>query len=493
VALGAGRSRLARQLLTESLAFTAIGGTVGCALAQAGMAAVTAVAGPTLTGWRHIDMGNSTLAFAVGVSVISALLFGLAPVVQSLRSSPVEAMRDCGRGDSSATQPRLRSALVIGQTAVAVALGISAALLLQSYSRMRTLRTGIRTEGLITASLRLPDSRYGMGPERARFYDDLLGRLRDIPGVRVAGATSALQLESKGEGSMTWPEGGPIDAKHPPIVKNRNISPDYFRVLGIPLVAGRGFSQADDATAPKVMLVNESFARTYYPAGQAIGRRVTYTSEHVTAQIVGIVADVRPRMIDAAPQPEMYFPYMQRSRHEMALVLRSSLPLAVLERAMRKELSALDPEQALYDVRTMDEVMSDVLSRPRFTTSMVAFFSAAALLLAAIGIYGVLSFTVSRRSREIAIRLALGAQTGEIRAMVVGYSLKVVAVGIAIGIPLSLGLARFSATLLFGVTSGDPLTMVLVASVVLGVGWLAAFLPARRAARVDPMRALQSD
>jgi putative ABC transport system permease protein len=438
-------------------------------------------------------MGNPAFAFAVGLSVISALLFGLAPVAQSFRSDPLRGIQDCGRGDSAATQPRLRSALVIAQTAVAVALAISAALLLQSYARMRTLRTGVRAEGLITASLRLPDNRYGSGPERAKFYDELLRRVQEIPGVRMSAATSALHLQSKGEGSMTWPEGALIDAHHPPIVRNRNVSPDYFRVLGIPLVAGRAFSQADNALSGKVMLVNESFARTYFPAGQAIGRHVTYTSEHATAEIVGVVGDVRPRMIDAAAQPEMYFPSMQRSRHEMTLVVRSSLSLAVLERAMRNELRELDSEQALYDVQTMGEVVSSVLSRPRSTTWMVGCFSLAALVLAAIGIYGVLSFTVSRRSREIGIRMALGAQTTQIRAMVLGQSIKVVAAGIATGIGVSLAAARFSSTLLFGVAPGDPLTILLVAIVVLGVGWLAAFFPARRAARVDPMRALQSE
>ena len=291
---------------------------------------------------------------------------------------------------------------------------------------------------------------------------------------------------------MTWPEGANVDPVKPPIVRNRRVSPEYFHVLGIPTIAGRQITEADGASSPKVMLVNESFARKYFSDGRAIGRRVTYSSLHITCQVIGVVADVRPRMTDAAAQPEMYFPYMQRSRHEMSLVLRSRLTPAVLERAVRRELRAIDAEQPLYDVQTMEEVMSGVLSRPRSTTSMVAFFSLASLLLAAIGIYGVLSFSVAQRSREIGVRLALGAQIRQIRALVVGQSMKLVAAGIVIGIPASLVLARFFSTLLFGITAADPMTMGAVATIVLAVGWIAAYLPARRATRVDPGRALRS-
>jgi putative ABC transport system permease protein len=372
-------------------------------------------------------------------------------------------------------------------------LTLTASLLIQSYARMRTLRTGVETQGLVTAAVHLPDARYQTGSERARFYDQLIRRLKSVPGVSMVGATSALQLQSKGEGSMTWPEGAPIDPNHPPIVKNRNVSPDYFRVLGIPVVAGRGFTDADNATTPNVMLVNESFARRYFPGDQVLGRHVTYTSEHVTSQIIGVVADVRPRMTDAEPQPEMYFPYMQRSRHEMTIVLRARLPLATLERMMRSELHGVDPELPLYNVQTMDEVVSGVLKQPRSTMSIVAFFSAAALLLAAIGIYGVLSFTVSRRVREIGIRMALGAEAGDIRGMVVRQSLRMVLAGIALGIPASLALARFSSTLLFGISAGDPATVILVVGVISVVAWLAAYLPARRAARISPVQALQSE
>jgi putative ABC transport system permease protein len=347
VALGVGRFRLVRQLLTESLVFAVIGGLLGVALSRVGLAAILLITGDLLTGGRTIRMGTPALVFGMGAAMVSALLFGFAPAVQALRSSPLDGIRDRGPGGASLGQPRLRSILVMAQTAAAVALAISAGLLLQSYERMRTLRTGIQTGGLITASVHLSDARYHAGSDRVRFYHDLLRRVRNIPGVSMAGATSALQLQSKGEGSMTWPEGATVERGQPPVVKNRNVSPDYFRALGIPVIAGRGFTEADHARSQNVMLVNESFARLYFPDGRAIGRWVTYTSEHVTSQIVGIVADVRPRMIDAVAQPEMYFPYMQRSRNEMTLVVRSSLSLAALGRAMQSELRSIDPEQAL--------------------------------------------------------------------------------------------------------------------------------------------------
>ena len=291
---------------------------------------------------------------------------------------------------------------------------------------------------------------------------------------------------------MTWPEGANVDPVKPPIARNRSVSPEYFRVLGIPISAGRQFTEADNAASGNVMLVNESFARKYFPDGNVIGRHVIYSSLHSTCQIIGVVADVRPRMTDEAAQPEMYFPYMQRSRHEMSLVLRSRLAPATLERAIRGELRAIDAEQPLYAVQSMEEVMSGVLSRPRSTTSLFGLFSIAALFLAAIGVYGVLSFSVAQRSHEIGIRMALGAQIQQIRALVVGQSMKLVAAGIVIGIPASLVLARFFSTLLFGITAADPMTMGAVATIVLAVGWIAAYLPARRATRVDPGRALRS-
>jgi predicted permease len=492
LALGVSRSRLARQLMAESVPYAAAGGVLGFLLARVGLAAITALTGQSLTGWRPVQMGNPVIAFAIGASFVSALVFGLAPVLQSLRCDLQDGLKDCARGDSSAGQPRLRGALVITETAVAVVLAMSAALLTQSYVHMRTLRTGVQSNGLVTALLHLPDARYGAARDRVRFYDEFLRRVREIPGVQSVGATSALQLQSKGEGSMTWPEGAVVRATTPLIVRNRSISPDYFRVLGIPLVAGRQFTEADDASSPNVMLVNQSFARNHFPDGRAIGRRVTYSSLHVTCQIVGVVADVRPRMTDAAAQPEMYFPYMQRSRHEMSLVVRSRLTPGVLERAIRGELRAVDPEQPLYAVQTMEEVMDGVLSRPRSTTSIVAFFSVAALLLAAIGIYGVLSFSVAQRSREIGIRMALGAQVPQIRALVVRQSLKLVAAGIAVGIPAALLLARFSSTLLFGIAPAAPATIGAVVTIVLSVGWIAAYLPARHATRIDPLGALRS-
>ena len=291
---------------------------------------------------------------------------------------------------------------------------------------------------------------------------------------------------------MTWPEGAVIGAARPPIVRNRSVSPDYFRVLEIPLVKGRYFTEHDDSSSSNVMLVNESFARKYFPDGRVIGRHVTYSSLHVTCEIVGVVADVRPQMTDSTARPEMYFPYMQRSRHEMTLVIRSLLSPAVLAREIRKEIQAIDPEQPMNHVQTMEEVMSGVLSRPRSITSLLVFFSAAALVLAGIGIYGVLSFTVAQRNREIGIRLALGAQVPQIRTLVMRQSLKLVAAGLAVGIPASLALTRFSSALLFGITPADPITIAAVVLIVFLVGAAASYLPARYATRVDPMRVLQS-
>jgi putative ABC transport system permease protein len=423
---------------------------------------------------------------------VSALIFGLAPAWQALRSDPRDGLQDSSHAGSSATQPRLRGALVVVQTAVAVALAMSAGLLLQSYSRMWTLHAGVRPEGLVTAWVRIPDSRYGAPENRVKFYDELLRRLRVLPGVSAVGAVSYLQLEPSFETALAWPEGTPVDDTMSPGIRNRVVSPGYFRALGIPVLAGREFAETDDASSTKVMLVNESFARQYFPDGHPVGRHVTYSTLHVVCEVAGVVADVRSSMTEAATRPEMFFPYMQRSRHQMSLVLRSHLAPGALERAIRGELARIDPEQPLYNVRTMEEVMSGVLSRPRSTASIVAFFSVAALLLAAIGIYGVLAFSVAQRSREIGIRLALGAQVRQIGALVVGQSMKLIAAGIAIGIPLSLVLARFFSTMLFGIAPADPATIAAVATLVAVVGWTAAYLPARQATRVDPARALRS-
>ena len=492
LALGASRGKLVRQLLAESLLLAGAGGAVGLPLARAGLAAVTALTGHSLTGWHAVEMGGPAIAFAMGASLLSALLFGLAPAWQALRCNARDGLQDSSRGGSSTTQPRLRSALVVAQTAVAAALAMSAGLLLQSYARMGALPTGVRADGLVTAWVRIPDSRYGAPEQRVKFYDELLRRLRVLPGVPGVGATSYLQLEADFESALAWPEGTPADAPRARGIRNRVVSPGYFQVLGIPLLAGREFAETDSASSPQVMLVNEAFVRRYFPDGHGVGRHVTYSTQKVTCEIVGVVADVRTTMTDADPRPEMFFPYMQRSRHQMSLILRSHLTPGALERAIRGELAKIDPEQPLYNVRTMEEVMSGVLSRPRSTASIVAFFSVAALLLAAIGIYGVLSFTVAQRRCEIGIRLALGAQARQIGALVVGQSMKLIAAGIAIGIPLSLLLARLFSTMLFGITAADPMTIASVTVVVVVAGWAAACLPARRAARVDPAGALRS-
>ena len=478
LALGASRGRLARQLLTETAPFAVCGGLLGLALAHAGVAGAAALGGHDLVGWRPIEMGGAVLGFVIAVSVISALLVGLAPALRSLRSS---------------APARVRSALVVVETALAVTLTLSAGLLLQSYVRMRTLRTGVHSEGLVTAVLRLPDARYGAPALRVRFYDELLRRIAGLPGVAEVGAASALHLQSKGEGSMTWPEGSRIGGPNPPIVRNRSVSPGYFQALGIPAIEGRQLTARDNASSAKVMLVNQAFVRTFFPDGRALGRHVTYSSEHVTCEIVGVVADVRPRMTDAAAQPEMYFPYMQRSRHEISLVIRSTLTAAALARAIRRELGTVDPDQSLYDVATMEDVMSGVLDRPRSTMSLVALFSAAALALVAIGIYGVLSFTVARRRREIGIRLALGAQDYQIRSLVVRQSIILIAWGIAAGVPAALALSRFASTLLFGISPADPATIGAVIGIAGCVGMVAAYLPARRATKVDPVTALAAE
>jgi predicted permease len=493
LALGVSRGRLTQQLLIESLPYVVAGGGLGLLLARVEIAALMVLTGHDLVGWKGVAIDAPALALSIGVTLFCALIFGLAPAVQCLRRDHGEGLQDFSRSDFSAGQARLRSGLVVGQTTAAVALTLAAALLLQSYARMRLLRTGIQPEGVATASLRLPDSRYNTNQSRARFYDELLRRVRGIPGVRSVGATSALQPQSTGEGSMTWPEGVLIDPARPPITRNRSVSPGYFRALDIPLIAGRQLTEADDARSPNVMLVNESFARKYYPDGRAIGRHVTYSSLHVRCQIVGVVADVRPRMIDAAAQPEMYFPYMQRSRHEMSMVIRSRVSLATLEQAVRRELRRIDPEQPLYNVQTMEEVMSDGLSRPRSTTSLISFFSVAALALAAVGIYGVLSFTVTLRTREIGIRMALGAKIPQIKRLVIHQCMKLIGLGIGIGIPVALLLSRFFSTLLFGISATEPLTVGAVLVIVATVEWIAAYLPARRAARIDPAQTLRAE
>jgi predicted permease len=492
LALGVSRGRLVQQLLIENMPFVFCGGLLGMGLARVAITALSALSRETLAR-QPVMLDGTAIVFAIGVTVFSGLMFGLAPAIQSIRSDPNDGLRATSRGVSARGQVRLRGSLVVAETAMALALTMSASVLLRSYVHMRTLRTGIQTDHVLTAALRIPVARYGTDQQKAAFFDELLRRVGNLPGVTAAGVTSYLHLESRGEGSKTQPEGYPDIGPASPIVKNRTVSPDYFRALGIPRSNGRSFTSADTATSPRVMIVNESFAGKYFPDGRILGRHVTYSMNRVNCEIVGVVADVRRDMGAAGAEPEMYLPFTQHPRETMTLVVRSALDPSSIAAATGREVRAIDPDQPIYQVGTFDDVLSTVLTRPRSITSIVGFFSVAALVLAAVGIYGVLSYSVAQRRREMSIRMALGAEPRQIRILVLAHSLRLVGAGVVIGVPSALALGGLSSSLLFGIKAADPTTMAAAVLLILLVGVAAAYLPARRAARVDPMRALQSE
>ena len=490
-ALGASRITLICQLLTESLLLALMAGVIGTGLSWIATRAMVTWAATQLPQEIPIGLDFRVLLFTLIISVLAGVLFGMVPALQLAWSNPSASLRDEGRGISlGPTRAQMKNFLVIGQVALSLLLIIASGLLLRSFVRLLRVDPGFDAENVLTMNISLPTVKYAKPDQQIAFFDEVLRRVSALPGVRDAATSATLPLHFI-RITPVLPEGQPdVPLSQRPFVDVEAVSPQWFGTLRVPLRAGRLFTAADNAQAPKVVIANEALARQFWPNQNPIGKHII-VGRFAPAEIVGVAGDIKNKGLEPDPQPQLYLPFPQLPWGDMNLLIRTAVPPATMISAVRAQISALDADQPVTKIQTVNDLMNDSRSEPRVTMLLLSVFSATALALALIGIYGVLSYSVAQRRQEFGIRLALGAERADILALVVGQGLTLAAIGVAIGLIAALFLTRLMSTLLYKVGAHDVLTFVLTPFLFLGIALLASYLPARRATKVDPVEALR--
>ncbi|HKP85373.1 MAG TPA: ABC transporter permease [Blastocatellia bacterium] len=496
-ALGASRLRIVRQLLTESVLLAGIGGVIGLVLALWGVDLLLALSPANIPRLKEVSIDGRVLAFTSLISILSGIVFGLAPAVQSSRTNLNASLKEGGRSNTeSHGRRRLRSLLVVSEFALALMLLIGAGLMVKSFMRLSNVDPGFNPNNILTTRVSLPQARYAQAQQVTAFYQQLLPRVQSLPGVESAAISMSLPPDLLSLGNPFTIEGQSDKAVLS--AEEMTISPDYFRALGVPLLKGRFFAEAEGADGSLPMIINETMARRYFPDQDPIGKRVQTGDPSPNSPwetIVGVVGNVKYSGLDAEEAPTMYVPYTEPGwatwSRTMYLVVRTANNPAGVASGVRGEVWALDKDVPVTNVRTMNELLSDSVAQPRFRTLLIGVFAAIALILAAVGIYGVMSYSVTRRTHELGIRIALGAKPGDVLKLVVGEGMKLTLIGVSIGLGAAFALTRLMESLLFGITATDPATFVLIPLVLAGVALGACFVPARRATKVDPMVALR--
>ena len=495
VALGAGRGRLVRQLLCESLLLAAAGGILGTLAALWTLAVVVKFGASTFPRLDEVGLDWRALGFAGALTVGTAFFFGLAPAWLSFSHKVSDVLNNGVRGSTPTRRQTFRAGFVCCQVGLSLVLLIGATLLLRSFAKLATVELGFQTDHVLTAALSLPDARFpGREAQRKAFLAQVVERVSALPGVDSAASLMGLPLVFGGARSEVFVEGRPEPKLNEPRAAGYSqVSPDYFHTMKIPLLRGRQFSSADTTNSPFVAIVNEAFVQTFFKGEDPIGKRLRVMDSHreEPTQIVGVVRDIRQRDIANPAREEMYFPVAQRCWADVQLVVHTRTDPAALIPALRRVVAEVDSAQALYLVRSFDSVMNNALAPRRLPMILLAVFAAAALLLAALGLYGVMSFVVTQRTREIGLRLSLGAQKRQILGLIMGQGLALVVVGIVVGLVGAFALTRLLQSLLFEVSPMDLLSFTLVPTVLVLVGLFACWFPARRATRVDPIQALR--
>jgi putative ABC transport system permease protein len=497
LALGASRSRMTRQFLTESMLLSAFGGGAGLLLSILGLDLLKRFIPPNISQVQAIAIDAKVLLFTLLISVATGLLFGLAPAAQMANSDLNDTLKETGRDSAAGTHgTRIRGFLIISEVAVSFLLLIGAGLLINSFIRLRHVDPGFRPENLLTMKIVLPPTRYPDKERRSLFYDELLRRVETLPGVASAAVATNLPLTSNGDSLGIAIEGRADPAPdRMPIVITRVVSPGYFKTMSIPLIEGRVFTEGDKADSPPAVVISETTARRFWPGENSLGKqiKVGYSgSPNPWMTVVGVVKDVRQFDLITEPKLQMYLPHPQVEFFEpRALVIRANFDPLTLAGTVRQTVWGIDKDQPVSDISSMEEIVSDSVARQRFSMLLLGVFAGLALILAAVGIYGVMSYSVAQRTREIGIRMALGAQRSDVLKMTIGHGLRLVLTGVAIGLAAAFVLTRVMSTLLFGVSSTDPLTFISISIVLIGVAVLASYVPALRATRVDPMFALR--
>jgi len=498
--MGASRWRVTRQLVTESLLLSLAGGALGLLFAWASLGPLLKLSSTSVPAVLTVGLDRWVLFFTLAVSFVTGLVFGIVPAVRTAKLDLRETLNEGSRGSTTGPgQHRIRGVLVAAEIAMAMLLLVGAGLLLRSFSRLQEVPPGFQADHLLVADLPLSLTAYSKPQQRFEFFDRLVERAKSLPGVRSAGAASFLPVSGGGGALHFNINGRPPKSPHDYTVTGyRTVTPNYFETLGMPLVQGRFFTAADTEKAPPVVVINSAMARTYFPVENPLGKRLQLgaipESDVPWMEVVGVVGDVR-QGLDLDPQAEMYLPYRQADQvlpvFQLSIVLRTATDPLLQAAALRSALAEIDPNQPLVRVRTMEENMAATVAQPRFRTWLIGIFAALALVLAGVGVYGVMSYTVTQRTSEIGIRVTLGAQPEDVFRIVVGEGLRLALAGVGVGILAALALTRLLRSFLYGVSAYDPLTFGGVALILTLVAVAASFFPARRATLVDPLVALR--
>jgi putative ABC transport system permease protein len=496
VALGASRATLIRQLLTESLLLAAVGAVLGILLAFWGTSFIASQLPDGIPRLQQAEVDGPVLAFTLAVSLLTGLLFGLAPALQASRPDLTEGLKEGERGSSGRRQ-RLRSVLVVGEVALTLTLLVGAGLLLQSFRRVLEVDPGFKAQNLLTmqVSVNNPD-----GQQIANFFEQLQQNVRSLPGVKSVAVSNGIPF-----GTANFPtfliEGRP-ETENKPNGQRYTVSPDYFQTMGIALLRGRLFTAEDTRDSQRVILIDEVLAQRYFPDEEPIGKRLKHGPTTPSLEIVGIVRHVEPNSLDAqGPAPAQFYTNFNQISLEglptnvrrINVLTRTEVEPLSLASAVRGQIAALNKDQAVFNVRTMEQAVAQSVAPRRFSMLLLTVFAIVALALASLGIYGLMSYTVAQRTREIGVRMALGAQSSNVLSLVIGQGMKLALAGVALGLVASVALTRTIKTLLFDVSATDPVTFAAIALLLTLVALLACYLPARRAAKIDPMIALRSE
>ncbi len=495
-ALGARRRRIISLLLVESLLLATLGGGFGLLLAYGGVKLLTRVEQVDIPRLYEVGMDWRVLGFTALVSLASGAIFGLVPAWQAARIDLNELLKESGRS-GLARGSYLRSALVVVEMALALMMLIGAGLLIRSFQRVQQVNPGFRPEGLLVMQIALPRTRYRTPAQADAFYQQLLDQFRSLPGVQSAGAASILPLSGVHAPSSGFEIEGHTFApgQAPPNGDRSAVTADYFRTMNIPLVRGRYFSDSDQADAPPVAIIDETMARKYWPDESSIGKRISFQRDPqgnpVWREIVGLVGHVKQRNVESESRIQYYVPHRQLSAGGMFLVIRTAYKPASLAPAARNAIRQADAELPVFRVTTMEQLVANSMAQRRFASSLLSLFAGVALLLAATGLYGVVAYMAAQRTHEIGVRLALGARASDVLRLVIGEGMKLAFIGALLGLGGALALTRWLKTLLFGMSSTDPLTFIVIVAVLMIVALLACWIPARRAASMDPLRSLR--
>jgi putative ABC transport system permease protein len=492
-ALGATRARLVRQLLSESLLLALGGGALGIFLASTLMPALRALSPATVPRLAEARIDASVLFFSLSLCALTGVLFGLMPSMQAAGKELQETLKEGSRGSSQGRhRARFRAFLVVAEIGMALVLLTCAGLLIKSFARLMDVNPGLSANNVMTFPLTLPPVRYPQAQQQEAFYRQLLERVKTIPGVQSAGATSYLPLSGSARFGFFCPEGHAcLGVGKDPVIATRQVSPGYFDTVRTPLLRGRVFTEKDTAGGLPVVVVNQTTATRYWPGQDPIGKHLANSRDGVQREIVGVVADVKFGGLNAANTEEMYLPMAQAPWPTMTLVVRSNANPQPLVTAVRAKIADSDPDLPVTGILSMENVIATSVAQPRIIMQFVGVFAGFALLLAAIGIYGVMAYTVTARQQELGIRAALGARPADILGLVVGQGMRLTLMGVAIGVVFSLVLTRSLASLLFGVQATDPFVFSGAALVLAGAAFVACYIPARRATRVDPIVVLR--